>query len=199
MAEMHVSEDRKSVMIVDDLGGEEQLSIEEFISCYGYNPAEEIESILETKSEQEAARIDLYWGKFLELCRVAGKIMSNISIINNTEKGIYPVQVVVHDYFNGELTNVDSSVGKLYGYYQKTLSEFETLSGDLGYQPFADTDRERLWWFLILRKRREYVRKWARIYRKAGFAISPREIIVQSYRKQKSLWPKKWKEQGCPY
>ena len=210
MVKRYLSDDGQSVTVVHSNGEEEYLSVEEFEEDYGFSPLEEENSVSwEALADEEAdaydiqAEIltpeDLYWERFDDLCDTVGRIMAYKAIIRNDEDGVYPVQQAVHNYFDHDLLHVDQSIAMAQAHARKVLRDFEQVGISLGLKPISERGKYLVKRFLTIRERRQYVRDWGRKYAERGEIVDIGELMRQSYRKQRSLWPESWKKDGCPF
>lgn len=205
MAERYISDDGRSVVVVHDNGSEDQLSIEEFEATYGFNPLEEEGSFQDKELEFEEddksnlSPEELYWDLFDDLCETTGSIMSWRAIIANAENGVFPAQEVVHNCFGHDVINVDQAIACAQAHARKVLRDFEQVGISLGLKPISEHGKHEIKRFLAIRERRQYVRDWGRKYAERGEIVDIGELMRQSYRRQKSLWPESWKRDGCPF
>ena len=201
---LNIADSREWLVIDHEDGTEpEELPVKEFVDIYGYSPLAEAEQRLEEAMEAYRDTLDpveVYWDTFIDLCDTVGDIISWTAIANNAEDGIYPVQQVVHHYFGHDLTHVDEAIAHARAHARKALRDFEEIGmNKFSFKPMDEAGAIRFKRFLANKDRRRYVKQWAQKYRDRKEVLSAGELMRQSYRKQKSLWPEEWHEHGCPY
>ena len=204
----YISDDGQNVTIVHNDGREEHLSVEEFEEYYGFSPLEEETSTnwdclgdgdldyYEIQAEILSPE-ELYWERFDTLCKTVGRVMARRAILRNADE--HEVRVVVHDYYDHDLLHVHQSLVYAEAHAERVLNDFEMVGINLGLKPISRHGKELILKFLGDGKRRRYVRDWGRKYRDQGQIVDIGELMRQSYRQQKSLWPESWRENGCPY
>lgn len=197
MKVMNISDDGQWVVIDRENGmSPEELALDEFIAIYGHSPLEEIATL----EMNELTPVELYWAAFIDLCDTVGKIKAWRAIAKNAADGVLPVQKVVHKYFGHDSLNVEQAIAYAEAHLKKSIRDLEKVGSKyFSLKPFSDRDRENLLEILENDRRRNYIRDWSRKYLEMGEVLSARELVIQSYRKQKSLWPESWKKTGCPY
>ncbi len=198
MKVMDISGNRQWVIVDREDGmSPEELTFDEFVEIYGYNPLEED---AEDSEMDKLTPVELYWTVFIELSNTVGKIKAWRAIVRNAEDGILSAQKVVYGYFSNDPLNVERAIAHAEAHLEKTVKDLETIGSKyFSFKPFSEKDRENLREVLENDRRRDYIRDWSRRYLEAGEVLSAREMVIQSYRKQKSLWPESWKKDGCPY
>ena len=197
--------DSREWLVVDHEDGTdpEDMLVKEFIDTYGYSPLAETEQRLEEAMEAYKETLDpveVYWDTLVDICDTVDDILAWTAPADNADNGGYAAQEVVHNYFEHDLTHVDEAVAHAQAHAKKALRDLEEIGRNkFGFKPMSENGKNSFKQFIANNKRRTYVLNWAKKYRAQGEVLSIGELMRQSYRKQKSLWPEEWREKGCPY
>ena len=178
-----LSEDRTYVTILWEDKEPQELTVEEFVACYGEEALPRPVDEVIPEEEFDSTTVKHYYDAFRRLLTACGKYAWADKTEKNDADGVYPVQKVVHETFGANAAaKLALEVSRSNSMQKICVENLDYWSRRLGYKPMSEKDKQVLIRHLYGADFRKRMRYRVKKYAKRGELYSARELVLEVLR-----------------
>ncbi len=136
-----------------------------------------------TKTKEDKPTVSDYWSSFIALTYAIGSYSHTVKLGRNANEGIYPTQVVRHDYYQGSDANIEQAIECCRLEVWRSIRAFNKTAKAVGMPQFADDDARRFVRWMCNGDRLESFRRMAERRQKKGAQV-PISDLIDGYLKR---------------
>lgn len=127
--ESYLSDDRQTVIVINNWGETEEFTIGEFAKAYGKDALPD-----------KVRDIYAYYEAFSRLCDACGRFSGREKLKRNINSGVVKLKNVLDDYYAGDINKLEKEIINADKARHEAAQELDKKSKCLGFKPMSEKD-----------------------------------------------------------